>query len=152
MEKSEKMNITPYEIKSEKFIKALAAKLKTIDEFKMPKWALFVKTSQAKERPPENKEWWYIRIASILRKLYMKGLAGVGKFRTYYGSRKDRGARPEKFKRASGKIIRTILQQATKAQLVEHIKEKKAGRRLTKKGKIFLDQIASELKQEQLEK
>lgn len=142
----EKSKTTPYEIEPKKFIKALAKKLKTIPEFKMPEWALFVKTSQAKERPPEDVDWWYIRAASILRKAYMKGLVGTGKLRTFYGSRKDRGAKPEKFAKASGKIIRVILQQATKAGLVEHIKEKKAGRRLTKKGKGFLDQIALEIK------
>ena len=137
---------TLYEIESEKFIRALAEKLKTIEEFKMPEWALFVKTGQAKERPPEEKDWWYIRAASVLRKLYIKGLVGVGKLRNYYGSRKDRGAKPEKFRKASGKILRTMLQQATKAEFAEHIKEKKAGRRLTKKGKLCLDQLASELK------
>jgi small subunit ribosomal protein S19e len=137
---------TPYEIEVEKFIKVLAEKLKTMPEFKMPEWATFVKTGQSRERPPEKSDWWYIRAASILRKMYMKGLVGVGKLRNFYGSRKDRGAKPEKFKKASGKIIRIILQQATKAQFIEHVKEKKAGRRLTKKGKEFLDQIASEVK------
>lgn len=139
--------INPYEIEAEDFIKALAEKLKTIPEFKMPEWATFVKTGQSRERPPENADWWYIRAASILRKTYMKGLIGVKKLRTEYGSRKNRGAKPERFRKASGKIIRVILQQATKAQLIEHIKEKKAGRRLTKKGKEFLDKVAEELKE-----
>jgi small subunit ribosomal protein S19e len=139
---------TPYEIESQKFLKALAEKLKTIPEFKMPGWALFVKTSHGRERPPLDNNWWYIRAASILRKVYIKGIVGVGKLRTYYGSKKNRGAKPEKFFRASGKIIRTLLQQATKAGFLEHVKEKKAGRRLTKQGKLFLDEVASQLKQE----
>jgi small subunit ribosomal protein S19e len=136
---------TPYEISSEKFIKALAGKLKEMPEFKMPDWALFVKTSHGKERPPQEEDWWYVRAASILRKIYMKGLLGVGKLKNLYGSRKNRGVKPEKFSKASGKIIRTILQQATKAGFIEHIKEKRAGRRLTKKGKLFLDEAASSI-------
>jgi len=56
---------TPYQIESEKFIKALAEKLKGMPEFKMPEWALFVKTSHGKERPPEVEDWWYIRAASV---------------------------------------------------------------------------------------
>jgi len=143
----EKTQITPYDIEAGKFIKELALQLKAMPEFKRPEWTLFVKTSSCKERPPSREDWWHIRAASILRQLYLNGLLGVGKLRVKYGSRKNRGMKPEKFTKASGKIIRVILQQATKAGLVEHIKEKKAGRRLTKKGKLFLDSIASQISQ-----
>ncbi|MEM2784939.1 MAG: 40S ribosomal protein S19 [Candidatus Pacearchaeota archaeon] len=114
-----------HEIEPMKFILALASELKKMPEFKMPEWAMFVKTGAAKERPPEEKDWWYIRAASILRSVYIRGVVGVSRLRVKYGSRKNRGMRPEKFYKASGKIIRTILQQATKAGLVEHIKGKK---------------------------
>ncbi|MEM1536038.1 MAG: 30S ribosomal protein S19e [Candidatus Pacearchaeota archaeon] len=136
-----------HEIEPMKFILALASELKKMPEFKMPEWAMFVKTGAAKERPPEEKDWWYIRAASILRSVYIKGVVGVSRLRVKYGSRKNRGMRPEKFYKASGKIIRTILQQATKAGLVEHIKGKKTGRRLTKKGKEFLEKLAEKLKE-----
>ncbi|MEM2017713.1 MAG: 30S ribosomal protein S19e [Candidatus Pacearchaeota archaeon] len=136
-----------HEIEPMKFILALASELKKMPEFKMPEWAMFVKTGAAKERPPEEKDWWYIRAASILRSVYIRGVVGVSRLRVKYGSRKNRGMRPEKFYKASGKIIRTILQQATKAGLVEHIKGKKTGRRLTKKGKEFLEKLAEKLKE-----
>jgi small subunit ribosomal protein S19e len=134
------------EIHAQKFILALASKLKEMAEFKMPEWALFAKTGRAKERPPEDKDWWYIRAASILRAIYLKGPVGVERLRTKYGSRKNRGMKPEKFYKASGKIIRVILQQATKAGLAEHVTGKKTGRRLTKKGKEFLEELATQLK------
>ena len=124
----------------------MAERLRSMKEFEMPDWAAYVKTSMAKMRPPETDDWWYTRAASILRKVYVKGIVGVERLRNEYGSRKKRGMRPEKFFRASGKIIRTILQQATKAGLMEHIKEKKTGRRLTKKGKEYLETIAAEIK------
>lgn len=141
-----KTKITPRDVPSQDFIEFLAAKLKEHKEFEVPKWASFVKTGQAKARPPEREDWWFVRAASVLRALYVKGIIGVSRLRNKYGSRKKRGARPEKFFKASGKIIRTILQQATKAGLAEHIKEKKAGRRLTKKGKDWLEALANELK------
>ena len=144
MAKTEK--IIPQEIPARAFIEALAGRLKKMDEFKMPEWANFVKTGGAKIRPPENEGWWYIRAASVLRTIYIRGVVGISRLRTRYGARKKRGAKPEKFYKASGKIIRTIVQQATKAGLVEHIKEKKVGRRLTKKGKEFLEALAAELK------
>lgn len=135
-----------HEIPSQKFIAALAEKLKTIEEFKMPEWAEFVKTGISKERVPDDEEWWYTRAASILRAVYVKGVVGVSRLRTKYGSRKNRGMRPEKFYKSSGKIIRVILQQATKAGLTEHIKEKSTGRRLTKKGLAYLENLAKTLK------
>lgn len=142
-----KNNITVHEIHSGKFIAHLAEKLKEMNEFQMPAWASFIKTGSSKMRPPEREDWWYIRAASILRTVYVKGIIGVERLRTKYGSRKKRGMKPEKFHKGSGKIIRVILQQATKAGLIEHIKEKRTGRRLTKKGKEFLENLAAELKE-----
>ncbi|MBS3073378.1 30S ribosomal protein S19e [Candidatus Pacearchaeota archaeon] len=138
--------IIPQEIDAAKFIAALAEELKKIDDMKAPKWTDFVKTSPSKMRPPENEDWWYVRAASILRQVYIKGVVGVSKLRTKYGSRKKRGVAPEKFKRSGGKIIRTILQQSEKSGLTEKVKEKNAGRRLTKKGKELLEKLAQNLK------
>lgn len=100
--------INPRDIEAEKFIKALALELKKIKEFEAPEWTLFVKTGASKQRQPENDEWWYVRAASILRALYVKGVVGVERLRTKYGSRKKRGMAPEKYFKSSGKIIRSF--------------------------------------------
>lgn len=120
---------------------ALTEELKKIKEISPPQWAFFVRTGVSKQRVPESPDFWYARAASILRQLYLHGVVGVEKLRTRYGSRKDRGVRPAKFKKSSGKIIRLILQQAEKAGLVEKVKDTQFGRRLTKKGRDFLDAI-----------
>ena len=131
-----------YEIPADKYNKLLAEALKKKPEFKMPEWAIYVKTSVSKSRPPENNDWWHTRAASILRQIYLQGVVGVGRLRTKYGSRKNRGMRPEVFRKASGKIIRLILQQSEKAGLLEKVKEgARFGRRLTKSGKAFLEDI-----------
>ena len=131
-----------YEIPADKYNKLLAEALKKKPEFKMPEWAIYVKTSVSKSRPPENNDWWHTRAASILRQIYLQGVVGVGRLRTKYGSRKNRGMRPEVFRKASGKIIRLILQQSEKAGLLEKVKEgARFGRRLTAKGKEFLEGI-----------
>ena len=125
----------------------LAEALKKIPEFEEPEWAKFVKSGPAKERPIDEPDFWYKRAASILRNLYLKKTLGVNRLRTKYGSKKDRGFKPEKFKRAGGKIIRTILQQADSAGFTEifkddkKIKGKRFGRQLTQKGKEFLKSI-----------
>ena len=81
-----------------------------------------------------------------MRQIYKNNIVGVNRLRTKYGSKKNRGVKPEKFQRAGGKIIRTILQQADKAGFTEVIKDnkginKKAGRKLTEKAKRFMEEI-----------
>lgn len=116
-------------------------------ETPMPDWAKFVKTGQDKERPPEDPKWWYKRAAAVLRSVYIYGPIGTNKLRVKYGSKKHRGARPEEFRRGAGKIIRTILQQLQKAGYVENLqKGVHKGRKITSKGKSFLDKISKECK------
>jgi small subunit ribosomal protein S19e len=121
----------------------LALLLKNMTEFSQPDWACFVKSGTSKVRPPQDPEFWHKRAASILRQIYIKKVVGVNRLRTRYGGRKKRGNRPEHFYKASGKMIRLILQQSEKAGLTEKYIEpgKRAGRKLTKKGIELLESI-----------
>ncbi len=120
----------------------LAEALKKVEEFKEPEWAAYVKTGSSKVRPPFDDDFWYKRSASILRQIYRKGDVGVNRLRTRYGSRKNRGNEPERFRKGSGKIIRVILQQAEQAGLLEKNPSKKGGRRLTAKGRQLLESFS----------
>jgi len=130
-----------YETPANEYNVKLANALKEIPEFKQPEWMDFVKTGVAKQRPPQEVDFWYKRAASILRQIYIKGVVGVNRLRTRYGSKKNRGMKPERFRKGSGKIIRTILQQAEESGLLEKTSEsgQRAGRKLTDKGKEFLE-------------
>jgi small subunit ribosomal protein S19e len=136
-----------YELSPQEYNLKLAEALKKISEFKEPEWAKFVKSSPSRERPIEDADFWHKRAASVLRQIYKKGIVGVNRLRTRYGSKKNRGMKPERFIKAGGKIIRTILQQADKAGFTETIKEvkgtreKRPGRKLTEKGKRFMEEI-----------
>lgn len=122
----------------------LAAALKDIPEFQAPEWISFVKSGTSRKRPIEDPDFWYKRSASVLRQIQKKGVVGVSRLRTKYGSKKNRGMQPETFKRASGKILRTILQQADSAGLTEiaqdvkGMRSRRPGRQLTPKGKELL--------------
>ena len=124
-----------------KLIKKVASYLKENKVIEPPPWAMFVKTGVHKERPPQDPDWWYIRAAAMMRKLYIKGPIGVSRLRKLYGGRHRRGHRPPKFARGSGAIIRKILQQLEAAGLVE--KADKKGRALTAKGRDLLDEAAA---------
>ena len=132
-----------YQLQANEYNEKLAQALKQLPEFKQPEWSLFVKTGIAKKRPPQEKDFWHKRAASILRQIYVHKTVGVNRLKTRYGSRKNRGMRPEVFRKASGKIIRTILQQAEKAELLTKSNEigRRAGRVLTEKGKKLMEQI-----------
>lgn len=121
----------------------LAEALKKVEEFEVPEWVELVKSSASKERPIEDSDFWYKRAASILRQIYKNQIVGVNRLRTRYGSKQDRGMKPERFKKAGGKIIRVILQQSDKAGFTEifKIRGKRAGRKLTSKGKEFLEGV-----------
>ena len=106
----------------------------------IPEWTRFVKTGPGKERLPDDAEWYLKRTAAILRTVYIKGPVGVAKLRVKFGNKKNRGHKPGKFTTASGKIIRTALQQLEKAELIKfETKGVHKGRVITPKGKSLVD-------------
>jgi small subunit ribosomal protein S19e len=125
---------------ADRLIEETAGRLEKMEEMKPPEWAKFAKTGVCKERPPSQKNWWFIRSASILRKLSLNQPLGVSKLRTVYGGRKRRGHKPERKYPASGSVIREILKQLETAGFVKT--EKSKGRIITAKGKAFLKEIA----------
>jgi len=127
----------------QKLVPKVAEELKGMEQMAMPKWAEFVKTGSSRERPPQQKNWWWIRGASILRQVYFQK-QGVTKFRKHYAGRKNLGHQPEHRVLASGKIIRTLLQQLEQVGMLKT--EKGKGRSITSKGQKFLDGIAKEVK------
>ncbi|MDI6847565.1 MAG: 30S ribosomal protein S19e [Candidatus Bathyarchaeia archaeon] len=139
--------ITPYDVPASKFIEKVAKYLKeNVDEINPPLWASIVKTGAHVQRQPQNPDWWYVRCASLLRKIYVHGSVGVEKLRAEYGGRKDYGVRPEHAVKASGAIIRKALQQLEAAGLIETFKTR--GRRVTREGRKLLQELAEELKKE----
>ena len=100
-----------YDVQAEELIKRVAVELEKEDAMQPPEWVHFVKTGGSRERQPSQDNWWHIRSASVLRKIFIKGPIGVSKLRVVYGGKKNRGNKPEAFYPASGNILRKILQQ-----------------------------------------
>jgi small subunit ribosomal protein S19e len=139
--------VTPYDVPVSKLVERLANYLKkNVDETNPPPWAAIVKTGVHVQRPPQNPDWWYIRCASLLRKIYAHGPIGVEKLRAEYGGRKDYGVRPSHAAKGSGAIIRKALQQLEAAGFVGTFQT--SGRRVTKKGRKLLEELTEELKEE----
>lgn len=138
---------TPYDLPASLFIQRLATYLKdNVDDIQPPAWAQVVKTSSHTENPPQNKDWWFTRCASILRKIYIEGPIGTERLRARYGGRTGRVVRREHARKGAGSNIRKALQQLEAARLVETRKNK--GRVLTSEGRRVLDKLATETKEE----
>jgi small subunit ribosomal protein S19e len=138
---------TPYDIPASVLIEKLAKHLKDeVDEIIPPVWSQFSKTGVHTQRPPTNPDWWFVRCASILRKIYVKGPIGIELLRQKYGGRLDGGAKPEHASKGSGAIIRNAIQQLQKAGLVRP--QKNEGRVVTSEGRQLLDRLSTELKKD----
>ena len=137
---------TAYDVPADALINRLSDYMKgNINELTPPEWAAYVKTGSHVERAPLDPDWWFVRSASMLRKVYTKGPIGVSHLRKAYG-RKRMGVRPAHFKKAGGNIIRTILQQMETAGLVQ--KNGAKGRVVSAKGRSLLDAMAGQIKRE----
>lgn len=136
--------VTVYDVRPNPLIETTADHLETdIGAVDAPEWSEYVKTGVDKERAPQQENWWYLRAAAILRKVYMDGPVGVERLRSAFGSKYRNGHKTEHFQKASGKIIRTSLQQLEEAELVEL--EEAEGRKITGDGQALLDELAYDI-------
>ena len=136
--------ISPREVEPRKLNDLLKEELKKVKEVTPPAWSLFVKSGVHRERIPQQDDFWYVRSASVLRRLYLDNSVGVTRLRSYFGGKKRRGHKPAHFRKSSGSIIRKILQQLETAGLVEK-NPNKIGRKLTPAGRKLMDKIAYEV-------
>jgi len=131
--------VNAYDVPASELIDAVAKELKNNEKIKPPEWIIYAKSGTHKERPTQGSEFWYLRGASMLRKIYMKGSLGTQRLRAEYGGKKNRGAKPEEHRKAGGAIIRKLLQQLDTAG---YVKKGKKGREITPAGQKFLDNTA----------
>merc|ERR1719266_141312 len=127
------------------FTKALAAFLKKSGKVKLPEWVDIVKTNVAKELAPYDEDWYYTRLASMARHIYVRSPVGVATMTKIYGVRRNNGSCPSHWRRGSGSIARKGLQNLEQLKLVE--KDANGGRKLTSHGRRDLDRIAAQIVQ-----
>ncbi|MFX1310288.1 MAG: 30S ribosomal protein S19e [Promethearchaeota archaeon] len=130
-----------YVVQPEKLVEVIAEKLREYPEISPPEGSEFWKTAFFKELAPQDSEnFWYIRCASILRKVKKYGPIGVNKLRKFYGGRNRKGSGLNHSAKGSGKIIRVALQQLENANLLD--KKEKEGRVVTAEGTSLLERMA----------
>ncbi|PIU21454.1 MAG: 30S ribosomal protein S19e [Candidatus Diapherotrites archaeon CG08_land_8_20_14_0_20_34_12] len=132
-----------YDVPARELIDAVASDLEKKFNIEKPVFVEYVKTGSHKERAPDQENWFYVRMASMLYRVFKEEVVGVGCLRSYYGGKKRRGVKPPIFRKASGKIIRVGLQNLEKAGL---IKKGVKGRVITPKGVSYLTKKSNEVK------
>lgn len=140
-EEKKATGFTVKDVAAADFVTVYAAHLKRVGNLELPKWVDVVKTATFKELAPYDPDWYYIRVASLARKVYLRSGTGVGAFTKVYGGRMHRGTRPSHFAKASKGIIRSALQQLEALGVVE--KDPTGGRRITRKGMAEMDTQAA---------
>lgn len=142
--------VTMYDAPVDALLDAAAEKLAERSEIDEPSWMTVAKAGDAKQLSPEQEDFWYRRVASVLRKVAKDGPVGVERLRTEYGDSKQGSNRyrvaPRHASEGSGKIIREVLTQLEAVDFVEAAGGE--GRRVTAEGQGFLDDTAGEVLQD----
>merc|ERR1711966_33450 len=141
-ERMARRSVTVKDVPADEFIKACAEYLKRQPKFDVPKYHDIVKTGVIKELAPYDEDWFYVRAASVARKVYLRKGTGVGALKKWYGgsSGTHRGTRKGHFITASGAIIRKAMYELEKLE-----KTANGGREITSKGRAEMDRIAGNI-------
>merc|ERR1711904_94442 len=123
-------SVTVKDVPADEFIKSCADYLKRQPKFDVPKYHDIVKTGVIKELAPYDEDWFFIRAASIARKVYLR--KGT-----------HRGTKKAHFQTASGAIIRKAMYELEKLEMME--KTGDGGREITSKGRAEMDRIAGNI-------
>eukprot|EP01115_Flamella_aegyptia_P002615 TRINITY_DN136729_c0_g1_i1.p1 TRINITY_DN136729_c0_g1~~TRINITY_DN136729_c0_g1_i1.p1 ORF type:complete len:143 (-),score=25.44 TRINITY_DN136729_c0_g1_i1:180-608(-) len=135
--------VTVKDVNSHEFVNAYSKYLKRSGKMNPPEWTNIAKTACYKELSPQDPDWFYIRTASLARKVYLRQNTGLGGFKKLYGSGARNGTKPRHHRNASGSVIRHALKQLTELGIIEV--SNKGGRKITQKGQRELDGIAVSL-------
>ena len=135
---------TVYDVHGHSLVLNLAEALKKIDTVKRPEWGASAKTAAHRENAPDSDDWWYMRSASVLRRIYLEGPLGTERLARMYSGAKDRGVKPNRSHPGGRKILRTVMKQLEAAELITYKKGK--GREISPRGQSMLDGIALEVK------
>ena len=121
-----KVGATVKDVPAQDFVVALAGHFKKTQKLNVPAYHDLIKTATYKELCPQDPDWYYVRAASVARKIYLRGGIGVGAFQKIYGGAKSNGSRRPHFAKAAAGIHRNILQALTEIDLVAKKKDKKS--------------------------
>jgi len=137
---------TVYDVPPGLLIERVKDHLQSEGKIKPPEWAPFARTGGHTEKAPTQKDWWYRRVAAVLRKVYVHGPVGSTRLAAEFGGRRDGGSAPYHPVRGSRSIAREAMQQLEAAGYLTKLE--KRGRTISAQGRKLLDGLATQLLKE----
>ncbi len=134
---------TVYDVPPGVLIEKLREQLQAEGKIKPPEWAKFSRTGVHTEKAPVQADWWYRRVAAVLRKIYVNGPVGSSRLAAEFGGRRDDGSAPYHPRRGSRSIAREAMQQLESLGYLSKLEKK--GRSITPAGRKLLDRIAHDI-------
>lgn len=134
---------TVYDVPPGLLIERLKDKLEKEAKIKPPEWAKFARTGVHTEKAPTQRDWWYRRVAAVLRKVYLNGPLGSAHLAAEFGGRRDDGSAPYHPRRGSRSVAREAMQQLESLGYLSKLD--KRGRTITPAGRKLLDNMAHEI-------
>ncbi len=134
---------TVYDVPPGLLIERLTEQLAKEAKIKPPEWAKFARTGVHTEKAPVQADWWYRRVAAVLRKVYVQGPIGSTHLAAEFGGRRDDGSAPYHPRRGSRSIAREAMQQLESLGYLSKIEKK--GRTITPAGRKLLDHVSHEI-------
>ncbi len=134
---------TVYDVPPGLLIERLKDQLEKDAKIKPPEWAKFARTGVHTEKAPVQRDWWFRRVASVLRKVYLNGPIGSARLAAEFGGRRDDGSAPYHPRRGSRSVAREAMQQLESLGYLS--KAEKKGRTITPAGRKLLDNLSHEI-------
>src|SRR3989454_12356455 len=134
---------TAYDVPPVLLIERIKEKLQAEGKIKPPEWAAFARTGVNTEKAPVQKDWWYRRVAAVLRKVYLHGPVGTSRLAAEFGGRRDDGSAPYHPRRGSRSVAREAMQQLEALEF--HAEKVRKGRSINAQGGKLLDSLAHDL-------
>ncbi len=134
---------TVYDVPPGVLIERLKDILQKEGKVKAPEWATYARTGVHTEKAPVPRDWWYRRVAAVLRKVYVHGPVGSSRLAAEFGGRRADGSAPAHPRKGSRSIAREAMQQLESLGYLSKLE--KRGRTITAAGRKLLDNLSREI-------
>ncbi|KAI5148369.1 small subunit ribosomal protein S19e [Enteropsectra breve] len=131
-----------FRVQPKPLINAIVDTLKSNGNISLPENHDIIKTGHGKQYSPENPDWYYVRMAAIVRQAMRFGTVSRKGLAHRYGIRKNRGVRPTKFARASDFVNHSAIEELKKIGWFNFDNEENI---LTKEAKDILGEIVDKI-------
>lgn len=95
-------------------LNAIVDVLKTNESITLPQNYDLIKTGFGRQYSPDSPDWFYTRMAAIVRQAMCKGRVSLKGLAFRYGNRKNRGVRPSCFAKASNFVNGSAIAELEK--------------------------------------